>query len=93
MVEECCKFVNQTPDEETKLKFIDTLRTVTEGKVSLLSLLLRDAYFCVSLSQIYVEVPRARLTMELAKIKEANGEIAEAANVLQELQVHAYCVN
>lgn len=31
--------------------------------------------------------------MELAKIKEANGEIAEAANVLQELQVHAYCVN
>ena len=34
MVEECCKFVNQTPDEETKLKFIDTLRMVTEGKVS-----------------------------------------------------------
>ena len=33
MVEECCKFVNQTPDVETKLKFIDTLRTVTEGKV------------------------------------------------------------
>jgi hypothetical protein len=33
MVEECCKFVNQTPDIETKLKFIDTLRTVTEGKV------------------------------------------------------------
>ena len=28
--------------------------------------------------------------MELAKIKEANGEIAEAANVLQELQV-CYC--
>lgn len=33
MVEECCKFVNQTPDIETKLKLIDTLRTVTEGKV------------------------------------------------------------
>lgn len=37
--------------------------------------------------QIYVEVPRARLTMELAKIKEANGEIAEASSILQELQV------
>ena len=33
MVEECCKFVNQTPDLDTKLKLIDTLRTVTEGKV------------------------------------------------------------
>ena len=34
MVEECCKFVDQTPDKETKLKLIDTLRMVTEGKVS-----------------------------------------------------------
>lgn len=33
MVEECCKYVDQTPDLETKLKLIDTLRTVTEGKV------------------------------------------------------------
>lgn len=33
MVEECCKFVDQTPDDETKLKLIDTLRSVTEGKV------------------------------------------------------------
>ena len=40
-----------------------------------------------SFYQIYVEVPRARLTMELAKIKEAKNEITEAANVLQELQV------
>ena len=39
-----------------------------------------------------MEVPRARLTMELAKIKEANGEIAEAATVLQELQVLACCL-
>lgn len=34
MVEECCKFVGQTPNLETKLKLIDTLRTVSEGKVS-----------------------------------------------------------
>ena len=33
MVEECCRFVDQTPNLETKLKFIDTLRTVSEGKV------------------------------------------------------------
>ena len=33
MVEECCKFVDQTPDQETKIKLIDTLRTVSEGKV------------------------------------------------------------
>ena len=33
MVEECCKYVNQTPDLETKLKLIDTLITVSKGKV------------------------------------------------------------
>ncbi|XP_064405875.1 26S proteasome non-ATPase regulatory subunit 12-like [Halichondria panicea] len=71
MVEECCKFVDQTPNLDTKLKLIDTLRTVSEGK-------------------IYVEVPRARLTMELAKIKEENGEVAEAAAILQELQVETF---
>jgi 26S proteasome regulatory subunit N5 len=71
MVEECCKFVNQTPDKETKLKLISTLRTVTEGK-------------------IYVEVPRARLTMELAKITEADGDVSKAAEILQELQVETY---
>lgn len=90
MVEECCKFVNQTPDIETKLKFIDTLRTVTEGKVGGLYTLQQwypNHYHLLSLTQIYVEVPRARLTMELAKIKESREEIAEAANVLQELQV------
>ena len=37
--------------------------------------------------QIYVEVPRARLTMELARIKEADGDIDSAATILQELQV------
>ena len=33
MVEECCKFVDQMPNLDTKLKLIDTLRTVSEGKV------------------------------------------------------------
>lgn len=37
--------------------------------------------------QIYVEIERARLTRILATIREGQGNIAEAANVLQELQV------
>ena len=37
--------------------------------------------------QIYVEVERAHLTLELAKMKEEEGDIEEAARVLQELQV------
>ena len=71
MIQECCTYVDKTPDLETKLKLIDTLRTVTEGK-------------------IYVEIERARLTMTLAKIKENEGKVAEAATILQELQVETY---
>ncbi|EDO38521.1 predicted protein [Nematostella vectensis] len=68
MIQESYTYIDQTPDMETKLKLIDTLRTVTAGK-------------------IYVEIERARLTMMLAKIKENEGNITEAANILQELQV------
>lgn len=71
MVQECCTYVPQTPDKETKLKLIDTLRTVTEGK-------------------IYVEVERARLTQILAGIKEADGDVAGAATIMEELQVETY---
>ncbi|KAJ8036924.1 26S proteasome non-ATPase regulatory subunit 12 [Holothuria leucospilota] len=71
MVQEACTYLDKTPDLETKLKLIDTLRTVTAGK-------------------IYVEIERARLTMTLAKIKEDQGDIAEAATILQELQVETF---
>ena len=37
-----------------------------------------------------MEVERARLTHILAQIKEEEGEVAEAANILQELQVETY---
>ncbi|CAG8842124.1 19975_t:CDS:2, partial [Racocetra persica] len=67
MVQETMKFLDGTPDQETKLELIDTLRTVTEGK-------------------IYVEVERARLTRLLSKLKEDDGKINEAADILQELQ-------
>jgi len=71
MVQECCSYVDQIKDKETKLKLINTLRNVTEGK-------------------IYVEVERARLTHKLSLIKEADGDITEAATILQELQVETY---
>lgn len=71
MVQKCCEYVDKTPDKETKLKLMDTLRTVTAGK-------------------IYVEVERARLTHKLSLIKEAEGDITEAANILQELQVETF---
>lgn len=53
------------------LKLIDTLRTVTAGK-------------------IYVENERARLTHRLAKIHEKDDNVAEAAKIMQELQVETY---
>ncbi|XP_043479621.1 26S proteasome non-ATPase regulatory subunit 12 [Leptopilina heterotoma] len=71
MVQECCSYVDKTPDRETMIKLIETLRSVTEGK-------------------IYVEVERARLTHRLAKLKEEDGDVTEAASVMMELQVETY---
>uniref|UniRef100_G1N6B8 Proteasome 26S subunit, non-ATPase 12 n=1 Tax=Meleagris gallopavo TaxID=9103 RepID=G1N6B8_MELGA len=71
MVQQCCTYVEDITDLPVKLRLIDTLRTVTEGK-------------------IYVEIERARLTKTLATIKEQNGEVKEAASILQELQVETY---
>lgn len=71
MIQECVTYVDKTPSKEIKVKLIETLRTVTEGK-------------------IYVEVERARLTHILAKMKEDEGDVTEAANIIQELQVETY---
>lgn len=71
MVQEAFTYVEKLGNLEIKLKLIDTLRTVTAGK-------------------IYVENERARLSLILAKIKEDEGKIAEAAAVLQELQVETF---
>ncbi|CAO3635502.1 unnamed protein product [Cunninghamella blakesleeana] len=71
MVQEAMSYLDSTPDMETKLELIDTLRTVTDGK-------------------IYVEVERARITRMLSKIKEDEGKINEAADILQELQVETF---
>ncbi|KAI8853129.1 hypothetical protein BC829DRAFT_424720 [Chytridium lagenaria] len=71
MIQEAMSLLDRTPDKETKLQLIDTLRTVTDGK-------------------IFVEVERARLTRILAKIREDEGKISEAADILQELQVETF---
>jgi 26S proteasome regulatory subunit N5 len=34
MVQQCVEYVDKTPDKPTMIKLIDTLRSVTEGKVS-----------------------------------------------------------
>jgi 26S proteasome regulatory subunit N5 len=71
MIQECIKYVEQAPDQKTKLEYIDTLRTVTDGK-------------------IYVEVERARLTRTLVAIKEKEGQINEAAEILQDVQIETF---
>lgn len=38
MIQEACSYVEKTPNQDVKLKLIDTLRTVTEGKVNNTSL-------------------------------------------------------
>lgn len=89
MVQQCCTYVDQMPTKELKLKLIDTLRTVTAGKVAIQPVRV-DQVLILLLFQIYVEVERARLTHILAQMKEKDGEVTEAANILQELQVETY---
>ncbi|XP_060970104.1 26S proteasome non-ATPase regulatory subunit 12 homolog A isoform X2 [Cannabis sativa] len=44
----------------------------------------------VAAGKIYVEIERARLTKKLAKIKEEQGLIAEAADLMQEIAVETF---
>jgi hypothetical protein len=54
----------------------------TEEKVQLI-----ECLRTISEGKIFVEVERARLTRWLAEIREAEGKVAEAAAILQEVQV------
>jgi 26S proteasome regulatory subunit N5 len=65
------QWLDETPDEATKVSLIVALRDITDGK-------------------IFVESERARLTRLLADIKEANGDVVGAADVLQEVAVETY---
>lgn len=47
MVQECCTYIDKTPDRETMIKLIETLRSVTEGKVKSTILNFIQHYFYV----------------------------------------------
>jgi 26S proteasome regulatory subunit N5 len=87
---------------EKWLELVETLRNVTEGKVSILSFLLFYVVSDRSRLQIFLETPRARVTLllshyheELAKspkatppsVKEA---LQTASDLLSDLQVETY---
>jgi len=71
MVQEAVTYVEKFTDKGQRSELIETLRTVTEGK-------------------IYVEVERARLTRILSRMREVEGKINEACDILQELQVETF---
>jgi 26S proteasome regulatory subunit N5 len=70
MVKRAMEFLDKL-DYDNKIQLINTLRTITEGK-------------------IFVEKQRARLTLLLARIRESEGKLAEAANILQEVPVETF---
>ncbi|KAJ3126450.1 26S proteasome non-ATPase regulatory subunit 12 [Nowakowskiella sp. JEL0407] len=76
MVQHAMTHLDTAPSKELKLELISTLRAVTDGKANSIT--------------IFVEVERARLTKIFAKIKEDDGLIVEAADILQELQVETF---
>eukprot|EP00048_Salpingoeca_helianthica_P015637 m.227751 g.227751 ORF g.227751 m.227751 type:complete len:442 (-) comp17310_c0_seq1:309-1634(-) len=55
-----------------------------------IKLKLIDTLRLVTAGKIHVEIERARLTKTLADMKEADGQVAEAADILQELQVETF---
>ncbi len=88
MVQEAYELVEKTPDLDTKLKLIETLRNVTTGKVKSLFLCNFGISACfIFICKIFVENERARLTKKLADIYEEQGKTKDAADILQELQV------
>lgn len=71
LVQDAIAILDDAPDLDTKITLIETIRTVTEGK-------------------IFVEVERARVSRMLSKIKEKQGDIDGATEVLGELQVETF---
>jgi 26S proteasome regulatory subunit N5 len=71
VVQQAMKYLDESPNEEIKLKLIETLRTVSEGK-------------------IHVEKERAELTQMLSKIKEAEGKVEEACDILNSVHVETF---
>jgi len=75
MVQKCCEFVDEMEKDSS----------LAQERLALI-----DCLRLQTNGKIYVEVERARLTLKLAIMKEAKGEINEAATTLNELQVETY---
>ncbi|CRG99039.1 26S proteasome regulatory subunit p55, putative [Plasmodium relictum] len=71
MINLCKSWINDIENKEEKLNLINTLCTISEGK-------------------IFVEVERSEIIRILSKIKEDDGNVEEAANILQEVQVETF---
>mmetsp|Transcript_31002 Transcript_31002/g.68078 ORF Transcript_31002/g.68078 Transcript_31002/m.68078 type:complete len:463 (-) Transcript_31002:173-1561(-) len=71
VVQKCMGWFDSMPTREKKVKFIEVLQQVTEGK-------------------IFVEVEHARMTRTLAQMKEDDGDLDGAADLLQEVQVETF---
>jgi len=65
------------------MTFLDKM--TYEPKMELIDTLLK-----VTEGKIFVEKQRARLTLKLAQIRESEGKIAEAAKIIQEVQVETF---
>jgi len=65
------------------MTFLDKM--TYEPKMELIDTLLK-----VTEGKIFVEKQRARLTLKLAKIRESEGKIVEAAKIIQEVQVETF---
>ncbi|CAF2720994.1 unnamed protein product [Rotaria sp. Silwood2] len=90
MMQEAYELVDKTPDLDTKLKLIETLRTVTTDKVRMIIEEGKTtSLFLINYLKFFVENELARETKNLADIYESQDKIKEAAEILQQLQVES----
>ncbi|CCJ29821.1 unnamed protein product, partial [Pneumocystis jirovecii] len=76
MIQEAMKAFESLPMSEIKQECITSLRSITEGKVKK--------------ETIFLEAERVFLTKELAKIKEQQNNIQEAAELLCDLKIETF---
>ncbi|EFJ46461.1 hypothetical protein VOLCADRAFT_105455 [Volvox carteri f. nagariensis] len=85
-VRQAMSYIDSIADKDTRVSLIKTLQAVTEGKATAVDASDVTWQFFV----IFVEIERARLTKRLAAIKEADGNVDEAADILQEVAVETF---
>ena len=93
MVALLCKRRHQFRQVQSKVvvtcaQYVDEMEASGVHRATRRSLI--EALRNVSEGKLFVEVERARLTMKLAQMEEADGNVAEAATILQEEQVETY---